>query len=118
MARLYVHIPQQFAPHLNQFYHAHLNPYINYHRPCFFAVTIADKCGKEKKTYPYDAMMTPYEKFISLPEPQQYLKAGITWEELAILATQSTDLEAANQTQLARKKVFDLISKSHTSLLN
>jgi len=31
----YTHIPQRHAPLINRFLTDHLNPYINYHRPCY-----------------------------------------------------------------------------------
>ena len=66
----YVHIPQRWAPQLNAFQPDHLKPYMNFHRPCFFPVAIIDAKGKSRKRYPYKAMMTPYDKFISLyPSP-------------------------------------------------
>jgi transposase InsO family protein len=39
----YSHIPQKWAPLINEFNQTYLNPYINYHRPCFFAEIIEDK---------------------------------------------------------------------------
>jgi len=30
------HIPQRFAGEINVFNRTHLNPYLNFHRPCFF----------------------------------------------------------------------------------
>lgn len=107
----YQHIPQHFADQLNVFYRNYLNPYINYHRPCFFPVVIVDKRGREKKSYPYKAMMTPYEKFCSLPNAEQYLKPTISFAILNIFARQITDFQAAEQTQHARKKLFDHIFK-------
>lgn len=107
----YQHIPQRFADALNKFYLDYLNPYINYHRPCFFPVIEIDKRGKEKKRYPYKAMMTPYDKFCSLPNAEHYLKPTVSWATLNALTRQITDLEAAEQLQLARKKLFDHIFK-------
>jgi len=113
----YQHIPQKYAPLINTFYKQYLNPYINYHRPCFFPVTKTDKRGKLKKTYPYEAMMTPYEKLLSLHQPQQFLKPHITLESLALLAKQNNDLQAAELTLSARKNLFDSISKQENTLL-
>jgi hypothetical protein len=107
----YQHIPQRFAPALNQFYQDYLNPYINYHRPCFFPVIDVDKRGKEKKRYPYEAMMTPYDKFCSLPNAEQYLRPGVTFVMLNVKALQCTDFEAAEQLQQARQKLFSTIFK-------
>ena len=105
----YHHIPQKWAPLINEFNQKYLNPYINYHRPCFFPIVKIDDKGKQKKTYPYDAMMTPYEKFKSLPEAQQYLKPGMTFKRLHDIALSITDNEAAQQLNEARKQLFKTI---------
>lgn len=102
----YIHIPQRHAARINEFYRAHLNPYINYHRPCYFAVTIRDNKGKERKKYPYASMMTPYEKFKSLPQAASYLKPDVTFDMLDKIAMQQTDLAAAKKLQQARTKLF------------
>lgn len=105
----YVHIPQQWAPQLNAFHRDHLNPYINFHRPCFFPVVIIDAKGKARKRYPYKAMMTPYEKFTSLPKPEQYLKPGRTLPQLEALATAISDNEAAKQLKAAKHTLYQAI---------
>ncbi|MHB1899756.1 MAG: hypothetical protein ACYCSV_09830, partial [Leptospirillum sp.] len=33
---------------VNAFCREHLNPYVNFHRPCFFPKTVTDAKGKEK----------------------------------------------------------------------
>jgi hypothetical protein len=48
----YAHIPQARAEALNQYHNDYLNPYINFHRPCFFPVSVIDHRGRMKKTYP------------------------------------------------------------------
>ena len=48
----YTHIPQLCAPTINQFHRDYVNIYDNFHRPCFFAVSVIDSRGKIKKTYP------------------------------------------------------------------
>lgn len=45
----YSHIPQRWAPLINEFNRQHLNPYLNFHRPCFFPETRTDAKGKERK---------------------------------------------------------------------
>ena len=47
----YEHIPQHFAAQVNAMCQDFLNPYVNFHRPCFFAKTITDSKGKERKQY-------------------------------------------------------------------
>jgi transposase InsO family protein len=105
----YVHIPQQWAPQLNAFHRQHLNPYSNFHRPCFFPVMSVDSKGKARKHYPYEAMMTPYDKFKSLPQPAQYLKPGRTWQQLDDSATAISDNEAAKHLNAAKRKLYQRI---------
>ena len=49
----YSHIPQRFASLVNTFCREHLNPYVNFHRPCLFAETITGAKGRQRKRYPY-----------------------------------------------------------------
>ncbi len=105
----YAHIPQKWAPRLNAFHQRYLNPYLNFHRPCFFPVTLTDSKGKQRKTYPYEQMMTPYEKLKSLPEAASYLKPGITFQDLDAIAYAISDNEAATQMNEAKKKLFNTI---------
>ena len=105
----YHHISQKWASLINEFNQKYLNPYINYHRPCFFPIVKIDVKGKQKKTYPYEAMMTPYEKFKSLPEAKQYLKPGMTFKQLHDIALSISDNEAAHQLNEARKQLFKTI---------
>lgn len=102
----YAHIPQHCASLVNAFCAAHLNPYVNFHRPCFFPETITDAKGKERKKYSYKDMMTPYDKFKSIPDASQYLKAEITFEQLDAQAAEMSDNEAALTLNNARKKLF------------
>ena len=105
----YSHIPQKWAPLINEFNQTHLNPYINYHRPCFFAEVIIDEKGKQRKRYPYDQMMTPYEKLKSLPNASCYLKAGTSFKQLDKIANKISDNEAADRLQKAKNQLFQTI---------
>jgi len=58
----YVPIPQTFAQEVNSFCRDDLNPYVNFHRPCFFSETTTDARGKEKKSYPYRNIKTPFHQ--------------------------------------------------------
>jgi len=100
----YIHIPQKFAPAINQFYKQYLNIYLNYHRPCGYATVITDKKGKQKKIY--NTYQTPYERFKSLPNAKQYLKSGITFEILDRIAYQKSDNEFAEEMQKAKDELF------------
>lgn len=78
----YAHIPQKWATEINKFNREFLNPYLNYHRPCFFPETVTDAKEKQRKIYPFKGMMTPYDKLKSLPDGEQYLKPEITFDTL------------------------------------
>jgi transposase InsO family protein len=102
----YLHIPASKAPLINEFYMVHLNPYLNYHRPCAFVTkTTVSKHGKQKKKY--GQYITPYEKLKSLQDAEQYLKKGITFEILDKIAYSMSDNEAAKKMQEAKQKLFD-----------
>ena len=105
----YSHIPQRFATLVNAFCHAHLNPYVNFHRPCLFAETITDAKGRQRKRYPYKLMQTPYEKLKSLDNAQQFLKPGITFQQLDAQATAMSDNNAVQRLNSARTTLFKTI---------
>ena len=83
-----------------------LNPYLNFHRPCMFAEDTVDAKGKVKKRYPQRLVMTPLEKLASLPDPDTFLKPGITLAQLQAEATRLTDNDAAQQLNEARQRLF------------
>lgn len=105
----YSHIPQRWAPLINEFNQQYLNPYINYHRPCFFAETHTDIKGKQRKVYPYENMMTPFDKLKSIHNAENYLKPGVSFEILNQLAHAMSDNQAADQLQKTRQKLFKTI---------
>lgn len=102
----YTHIPQQYATDFSELNSQQVYRYVNFHRPCYFPTTVIDSKGKQRKQYRYEEMMTPYEKFRSLPKPSQYLKAGITLKQLDAFSDEMTDNEAAEQLNSARDLLF------------
>jgi len=56
-----IHIPQPHAELIDRFNRKHLNPCLNYHRPCHFPSIETDAKGKQKKRYRVEDMMTPYD---------------------------------------------------------
>ena len=66
----YSHIPQHYASEVNAFCQEFLNPYVNFQRPCFFALSFTDDKGKIRKRYTQANMMTPYEKLSHYPAPR------------------------------------------------
>ncbi len=102
----YDHIPQDCADSFSELNSQQLYRYLNFHRPCYFPSTTTDDKGKERKQYLYLDMMTPYEKFRSLPRPSQHLKRGVTFKSLDAFASKMTDNEAAEQLNSARDNLF------------
>ena len=107
----YAYIPQACAELLNGYHKEFLNPYINFHRPCFFPVSVIDHRGKVKKIYPYEEVMPPYEKLKSLPEAESYLRPMITFEALDAIASQMSDNQFAERMVKARSNLFQQISR-------
>ena len=108
----YAHIPGRFASQVNAFTQEVLSPYLNFHRPCFFPTEETDAKGRIRKRYRYEPLMTPYDKLKSLPEANQYLKPGITFELLDDIAYAISDNQAAQQLNQARAKLFRHINKA------
>ena len=95
------HIPQHHTTRFNAFCREHVNPFLNFHRPCLFATDRLDpkKPGRIKRIYrPQDAM-TPLDKLASLPDAAQFLRPDVS---LADLYTQAKALNAARQALFRR----------------
>jgi len=107
----YAYIPQACAELLNEYHKGYLNPYINFHRPCFFPVSVIDHRGKIKKTYPYEEVMTPYERLKSVPRAESYLRPGVALEKLWTIANQMSDNQFAERMVNARSKLFQQITR-------
>jgi hypothetical protein len=102
----YGHIGGEHAERLHKFYTAHLNPYLNYHRPCGFAKVSLDKRGKRQRRYPIADYATPYEKLKSLPQAATYLKTGIGFPQLDAVAEAMSDTECAKKMRAAKIKLL------------
>ena len=111
----YSHIPQKHATAINRFYTEVFNPYLNFHRPCYFAVDKIDAKGKIRKTYPHDQIKTPWDRLQSIPDYQIHLKSGITSQRLEHEANAISDNDAAKQVQQARKLLFQSINRRSKS---
>ena len=108
----YAYIPQRSAELINEFNRDLFNPYINFHRPCFFPVSVIDHKGKIRKRYPYSMVKTPYEKLKSLPKDESYLRPGVTFETLDAIANQMSDNQFAERMVKARSNLFQQIFRS------
>jgi hypothetical protein len=100
----YIHIPRKYARSINDFYKKYFNVYVNYHRPSGFSTETVDAKGKIKKKY--DQYMMPYEKLLSLENPKQYLKEGVTIQVIKSIANEKSDNEYAALMQKEKVKLF------------
>jgi transposase InsO family protein len=107
----YNHIPQHWASDINKTLQEPLYRYQNFHRPCFFPITITDSKGKQKKKYLYENLMTPFEKLISLENVEQYFNEGVTLEELSTYASAKSDAQAAKELRNSKQALFAKIFK-------
>ena len=108
----YEHIPGRFAQQVNAFTCGILSPYLNFHRPCLFPEETIDSKGKRRRRYPYEQLMTPYDKLKSLPDAARYLKPGMTFQQLDDIAMQCSDNEAAKHLNEAKAQLFRSINTS------
>lgn len=105
----YGFIASRHADELQRFLTAQFNPYLNFHRPCGFAVLVKSDKGHIRRRYPAEGYMTPFEKLRSLPDWQGYLKPGITDQMLQARATKHSDTEAARLMQRAKLEILKRI---------
>lgn len=110
----YEHIPQRHAQRFNAFCAEHLNPFLNFHRPCLYASERPDpaKPGRIKRIYrPQDAM-TPFDKLASLANVEACLRPGITLQSLHRQAHAQSDLQAADALNRARNRLLESVRKA------
>lgn len=102
----YGHIAAEHAGAVQKFYTAHLNPYLNFHRPCGFATVSLDAGGKRRRQYKTNGYATPYEKWKSLTEAEQYLKPNMSFARLDEVALKMSDTERARKMAAARTQLL------------
>jgi hypothetical protein len=100
----YTHIPAPHAQAITTFFQGHLNPYLNFHRPCGVPELIVNTKGKEKRVYRWYA--TPWEILRQLPDVASHLKAEVTIAMLDQQAQAKSDTQAAEEMQAAKRKLF------------
>jgi len=100
----YGYIQAEHAQPIQQFYSAHLNPYLNYHRPCAQADIEVDEKGRQQ--HHYRRYQTPLETLLAL-QPAPVLRQGLTVAVLQRIAAAVSDTEAAQRMQQAKAKLFE-----------
>lgn len=111
----YHYIPGEYAARINEFYRNYFIPYLNFHRPCAFPKQIVLPNGKRKIIYRLEDYMTPYQKFLSLPEAAQYLREDMTLAKLKAMSYEKTPNAAAGEMQQAKRKMMTIIVSSNPS---
>jgi transposase InsO family protein len=107
------HIASPHAEAFDQFYRAHFNPYLNFHRPCGVPELRTNAKGKQKRVYRWYA--TPWEILRQLPDLAQHLRSGVTLQHLQQQAVAQTDLDAARTMQTAKQKLFATFRRRRTA---
>lgn len=100
----YGYIAAAHAEAISAFYAQHLNPYLNYHRPCAQAEIEIDEKGR--RNCHYRRYPTPLETLLAPPQPKQYLRDGLAVATLERIAAALSDTEAAQRMQRAKRKLF------------
>jgi transposase InsO family protein len=100
------------AEPMDAFHRQHLNPYINFHRPCAVPKILTEANGKRRRVY--QRWATPFELFQEMPQCEELLRPGVTLEQLKLLAGSQTDTEAALAMQRAKRKLWGKIRAQQT----
>jgi hypothetical protein len=103
------HIGTQHADAVNTFHREHLNPYINFHRPCAVPLVVTEPNGKRRRIYREWA--TPFELLKQVPGGESYLRVGVTLAGLKQTAQEKSDTEAALAMQQAKRRLLTRINK-------
>ncbi len=103
----YGYIDAKHSDAINSFYVEHLNPYLNYHRPCAQAEASIDEKGRKRVTY--KRYQTPLETLSLLHKPAQYLRDGLSINALKRVAAALSDTDAARRMKQAKAKLFETL---------
>jgi transposase InsO family protein len=105
----WTHIASRHADAVNQFHRQHLNPYLNFHRPCGIAELRTLARGKIKRVYRH--WETPWDILRGLPDWESSLHAEINVEALQTQASAQSDTDAAMAMQQAKRDLFRQLSR-------
>ena len=109
----YGYISAQHAQPMDQFYREHLNPYVNFHRPCAVPKVVTAANGKRRRIY--SRWATPFELLQESPDGERCLRPGITFAELEHYARSQSDTEAAFAMQQAKRKLLGRLKGKQTA---
>jgi transposase InsO family protein len=106
----YGHIAASHAERIQRFYSEHFNPYLNFHRPCAQPDIEIDDKGRQRRRY--RRYQTPLETLLAIPQPEQFLRSGVSVAMLRRMAHASSDTEAARRMQQAKRRLFEELRRS------
>ena len=109
----YGHIDAQHAEAMDQFHRDHLNPYLNFHRPCAVPKVLTETNGKRRRVYLRWA--TPFEMFRELPHCEKLLQPQVTLAQLDAFAQLQSDTEAALAMQQAKRKLLQRVKPKRSA---
>jgi transposase InsO family protein len=100
----WTHIASGHAEAVNLFHRQHLNPYLNFHRPCGIPELRTLPRGKIKRVY--RQWQTPWQILRSLPDWEANLRPDVNAEALQRQASSQSDTDAAMAMQQAKRDLF------------
>jgi len=109
----YGHIDTKFAAAVDHFHREHLNPYVNFHRPCAVPQVLTAPNGKRQRIY--ERWATPFELLRESPHCPSCLRSGVSLAELDQFAQRQSDTEAALGMQDAKRQLMVSIQRGQTA---
>jgi len=109
----YGHIRAGHAAAINDFFREHLNPYLNFHRPCGVPEVVNSVKGKQRRIYRWYA--TPWEILRQLPDLARHLKPELTEEVMNQRAGGESDTASARRMQKEKQKLFASFGRRQTA---
>jgi hypothetical protein len=100
----WTHIASEHAQAVNRFHRQHLNPYLNFHRPCGIPELRTLPRGKIKRVY--RQWETPWDILRGLPDWETSLRAEADADALHRQASAQSDTDAAMAMQQAKRDLF------------
>jgi transposase InsO family protein len=109
----YGYIAASHATAMMSFYREHMNPYLNFHRPCGVPEITTDKKGKQRRLYRRYA--TPWELLQEIPQFTGYLQPHGDATELERQANRLSDTQSARRMQEAKRKLFTAFKEKRSA---
>ena len=103
------YIDAQHAEAVDRFHRQHLNPYLNFHRPCAVPKIITEANGRRRRVYLRWA--TPFELLQEAPHCESFLRPDVTLADLGAFARVQSDTEAALGMQRAKRQLLVRVGK-------